>query len=908
MLRPAGIICVLMLVILSENHLNAQNIIQHQPPTLIERSEAELLEFRIIGISDNQISEALLFTKPSTSGSFSQREVRVINGLIQTPIEITNSSITDIEYYLRIRLTDGSEFAYPDIGAGEAPISVNVVEPDGDEVYEVAEFIDYTILSPTLGNALSDEDLLIAVALFYDDEDTEGGEFRLIMNGEDVTSQSEISPYVLKYKPGSSLSDGNQQVQVRFVKEETTYEVANWNFRVLTGEPVAFGTFEQPARRSPSGNLELGARNQEISGARNDALTGRIRVSGKEGNLEYSLSGYMTSQDDNRLQPQNRYSADIRYGRWLEFQAGDVYPYVSDMTISGRRVRGIHSKIRTPGESMELQFLWGQMNRRIPNLYDTVLADDTEFGTNYFLTLEDGGRGVFKQDVIGTRLAFGRENSFRIAFHGMRIQDDTTSINIINNYQQLLQHDAGLNSGLSQADRQFLIENPDELQVAGSNPRPRGNFVAGSDLSFALDNQRVRFKTEAGISLLNQDISDGFLTQERADELGIDLDADIENLFDRISWLIIINENMSTLPFRFSENGNGDLELEPFFPTAVLASDSRVNLNYFGNQLDVRYRWIGPDYQSLANSTIRRDVRGITLTDRFRLLQNRIYVTLGFEDLNDNVLGEKQATTNSRTYSGSLSWFPVNRILPRVNFSSRFRVRDNGIERFNPSVTSEFANVAVRNFQMEDGEVVSAPAPRLRETLALSSSVTQNFNLFDLNHQAIVSFGITQTEDKKFGFGDSKSRNFSTRLLTRLDNINLPVRARIGFNVNSSESVGGLSTVTIRGFDLGAESILLNGNLMLNTDLAFTRNRFESTPLTTTDNSAGEAIYTPAGEEDRTVRETTAFIIRTTAQYNIHLNHAIAATANITNLRVTLGDTGSVPSDQVLQLRYIFNF
>lgn len=908
MLKPAGIISILMLVILTENHLYAQSIIQHQPPTLIERSETEFLEFRIIGVNDNQISEALLFTKPSTSSSFSQQEVRVINGLAQIPIEITNSSITNIEYYLRVRLTDGGEFTYPDIDAGETPISVNVVEPDEDEEYETAEFIDYTILSPTPGNALSDEDLLIAIALFYDDEDTEGGEFRLMMNGEDVTHQSEISPYTLKFKPGNTLSDGNQRIQVRFVRDDTVYEVANWNFRVLTGEPVAFGSYEQPTRRSPSGNIEVGARNQEIAGSRNDALTGRIRVSGKEGDLEYSLSGYMTSQDDNRLQPQNRYSADIRYGRWLEFQAGDVYPFVSDMTISGRRVRGIHSKIRTPNESMELQFLWGQMNRRISNLYDTIFVDETDFGTNYILTLEDGGRGVFKQDIIGTRLAFGRENSFRIAFHGMKIQDDTTSINIINNYEQVLQLDSGLHSGLSQADRQFLNENPDELQVGGSNPRPRGNFVAGSDFSFALDNQRVRFKSEAGISLLNQDISDGFLTQERADELGIDLDGDIENLFDRLSWLIIINENMSTLPFRFSENGNGDLELEPFFPTAVIASDSRVNLNYFGNQLDVRYRWIGPDYQSLANSTIRRDVKGITISDRFRLLQNRIYVTLGFENLNDNVLGEKQATTNSRTYSGSLSWFPVNRNLPRVNFSTRFRVRDNGVERFNPSVASQFSNVAVRNFQMEDGEIVSAPAPRLRETLALSSSVTQNFDLFDLNHQAIISYGVTQTQDKRFGYGDSKSRNFSTRLITRLDNMNLPVRARVGFNVNSSESIGGLSVISIRGFDLGAESILMGGSLTLNTDLAFTRNRFESTPLITTDDSAEEAIFIPAGEEDITVRETTAFIIRASAQYNIHYNHAIAATANITNLRVTLGETGSVPNDQVLQLRYIFNF
>ena len=424
-----------------------------------------------------------------------------------------------------------------------------------------------------------------------------------------------------------------------------------------------------------------------------------------------------------------------------------------------------------------------------------------------------------------------------------------------------------------------------------------------------MNDQRIRFHSEAAISLLNQDISQGYLTQERADELGIDLDQDIENLFDRLSWLIIINENMSTLPFRFSENAVGDLELDPFFPTSVLASDSRLNLNYFGHMMEVRYRWIGPDYQSLANSTVRRDVAGITLTDRFRALQNRLYFTIGYESLNDNTLGERQATTNTTTYSGSVSWFPVSRSLPRVNFSTRFRVRDNEVSRFNPSVTDNILNAAVRNYQMENGQVISAPAPRLRETLSLSSSVTQNFNLFDLRHQAVISFGITRTDDKLFAYGDNKSRNFSTRFTTRLDNFDRPVTTRIGFNVNRSESVSGLSRIDINGFDLGFETILMNGNLSLSSDLAFTKNRFDTLPLVVSEGeTSAEAIYVPATESDRNLRETTAFIIRANAQYDLHLNHAIAATANITNLRVSLGEPGSIPSDRVLQLRYIFNF
>lgn len=889
----------------------AQQSIQHQPPTLIERGDTEQLEFRLMGISDDRVSEAILFSKRSSANSYSQSEVRVVNGMARAPLTITDREASDVEYYFEARLVDGQTVRYPNMDAGENPFLVNIVEPDTIEPEDLpsADFIDYTILAPTPGQSLSDEDLLIAIALFYDDEDVEDGEFRLVLNGQDVTDESEFTRFTVKYKP-QYLSDGVQEVTVLFDREDTTYLVTSWNFRALIGEPVAFGVTEQPQRRSPGGNVELGARNQEISGINNDALTGRVRVSGREGDLEYSLSGYLTSQEDPRLQPQNRYSADIRYGNWLQFQAGDVYPYMSDMTINGRRVRGLHTKVSLFREGLEAQFLMGRMNRQIENLYTEILAETTQFGTtDYILGFEEGGRGMFQQNVVGGRLSFGRETSFRLAFQGLKIQDDTTSIGVIRDYRDVLGVNGELAANLSPSDRQFLQENPEELLIDGSNPRPRGNFVAGSELTFAMNDQRIRLRSEAAISLLNQDITEGFLTQERADELGIDLDQDIENLFDRLSWLIIINENMSTLPFRFSENAAGDLELDPFFPTAVLASDSRLNMNYFGHMLEVRYRWIGPDYQSLANSTVRRDVAGITITDRFRALQNRLYFTIGYETLNDNLLGERQATTNTTTYSGSVSWFPVRRNLPRVNFSTRFRVRDNDVARFNPSVPDQFLDAAVRNFRVENGQVVTAAAPRLRETLSLSSSISQSFNLLDLSHQAVVSFGITRTDDKLFAYGDNRSRNFSTRINTRLDTFDRPFTTRVGFNINRSESVSGLSNVDINGFDLGFETILVNGNLTLGSDLAFTRNRFDTLPLVVSEGAtSAEAIFIPAPETERDLRETTAFIIRANAQYDLHLNHAIAATANITNLRVSLGEAGSIPNDRVLQLRYIFNF
>ncbi|MEX1011038.1 MAG: hypothetical protein WDZ29_03160 [Balneolaceae bacterium] len=895
-----------------------QDNVRHQAPVALERYTEHLLEFDVPGVVQDQVLEALLFTRPADRSSFEQQEARFENGRVRFPVEISSREATGIEYYFMLRLTDGSQITWPNVNEDESPVHVTVIDPETVE-RPLADFIDYTILSPQPGRALGEGDVLIAVALFYDDEDVEDGNFRILINEEDVTEEAEISPFVIKYIPEES-SEGEKSVMILFEQGGEEFEVSSWNYRFVPGQEISFGEYAPVQNRPPSGSLELGARNQEISGMNNDALNGRLRISGQRGHWEYSLNGYMTSQEDRRLQPQSRYSFEMRYGPWLELQIGDTYPMMSDLTITGRRVRGLNSRVSLFGERLEAQFIVGDMNRAINNIYSPIevepqFAGDQQVGTNYTLGFEEGGRGTFSQKLIGGRLAFGHRDRFRFAIHGFKVEDDTTSILVLDDFNKLTEFQPELERNLTLGDRGYLTDNPDELIIEGSNPRPRGNLVLGSELSFSMDNQRIRFKSEGGMSLLNMDISEGPLNQQRAEELGLDLDVEIENVIDRLSWLIIINEQMSTLPFRFQENETGDLELEPFFPTSILANDSRLHLNYFDHQLQMRYQWVGPDYQTLANSTIRRDVSGFTVMDRFRLFENRIYVTLGYEALQNNLLGVQNATTHTNTMRSGISWFPIRSELPRISLSSSLRTRDNQTEPFNPWLDGspeQVIHAAIRNYQIAGEDTLTAARPRLRETLSLNGSVTQNFNLFDLSHQANVNYGVTQTDDRYFLYGESESRNFSIRLTSRFDDLPQPFRLRLGYIINRSESGGGLSDVKIHGFDLGAETFLMENKLTLNGELAFTRNRFSSLSLVVNDNNnpdfTGDNYYVPADESERSRRHTNAFIIRVNAQYDFTTNHALLASANLTNVSDPLGNLGAMPNDRILHLRYIFRF
>ncbi len=108
----------------------------------------------------------------------------------------------------------------------------------------------------------------------------------------------------------------------------------------------------------------------------NNAYTGRVTASGKYDKLRYSVNSYLTSLESSRLQPQNRYGVDLRYDDWARLQAGHVYPMMSKFTISGRRVLGINTEVHALQDKLNLQFIWGELEREITNRYGSLLIEE----------------------------------------------------------------------------------------------------------------------------------------------------------------------------------------------------------------------------------------------------------------------------------------------------------------------------------------------------------------------------------------------------------------------------------------------------------------------------------------------------------------------------------------------------
>jgi len=174
-------------------------------------------------------------------------------------------------------------------------------------------------------------------------------------------------------------------------------------------------------------------------------------------------------------------------------------------------------------------------------------------------------------------------------------------------------------------------------------------LVAGSDITLSLDDRRILLRGQTALSVVNNDITTGTLTDATIDSVfgsGKQFSTDpqdIKDLRDLIKSFFTVNQFISPL--------------QPQELTS-LAFEGDLSLNYFNNFLKAGYIQRGHDYNSYGSSFLRNDIRGYSIQDRLRLLNNTIFISGGYEVYKDNLKEIKPFTTTFTTISSSVAWFP----------------------------------------------------------------------------------------------------------------------------------------------------------------------------------------------------------------------------------------------------------
>ena len=628
----------------------------------------------------------------------------------------------------------------PPVQKGEKKSSEKGVQPRRNAILPELDQSDYVILTPDPGSSIRAEDAFISVSILADSGIVDPSKTVVLLDGRKL--QFKASEYLVTAVP-PEITPGRHLIAVVFHDPKgRQFRPIRWRFTVEG--PGKRGALS--LRQSVRGNVFLSTRQERVSGRSlaDNRIGGNLSL--RKEAFQLGTRFNITSQEDRNFQARNRFLFWMRMP-WVKFQFGDTSPAFTELILSGKRVRGVNAQVDLG--IFHLNVAAGQTNRGIEgnayikildpltgdSLYINPVTGDTL--TSKFIGENQVARyGTYAQNLWGLHLAVGKPAGFLWGLSLLKVKDNVHSI------------------------RRGI--------------RPKDNLVLGTDLSLAVDRGRFRWQSEAAFSVLSEDISNGAISKTEIDStFDTDLPFDPKKLE---KWIIL---NASTIP------------IDPRRMTS-LAAFSRVQLNYWRNFVHVEYKSIGSAYNSLGNSYLRRNLRGLFLSDRIRLFRNRVYLTLGYEDYFDNFRQlNKNPKIHIRSLRSGLNYYPGRRF-PSLNLSVKRYGRNNQISTLDLTPGSVFDN-------REDNT-----------TNEITFNASYKFKALNLEHR--LNYNLIQMT-KTDAFAASRPLSyFPIGITNRIHyftfetNYHRPLKSIIRFATNRNSYQGGLSRYNFNTIEIRLEA------------------------------------------------------------------------------------------------------
>ncbi|MBI3787048.1 MAG: hypothetical protein HY276_02225 [Ignavibacteriales bacterium] len=627
-----------------------------------------------------------------------------------------------IEYYIEIEMAGGKSETYPLENPQMNPLKATIkpVDPKNLEV---------RILSPEPGETVASEDMVIAVSLFYSSDAVNRKATKLYLNGVDVTSSAIFSDDVFLYSPKNfprTLSLGLQFLKIELYDNNgALYHTVESDFNLSTATALA----EQESRLRAGIEGQAEYRNENISSVSNTFTRGNVRFNGTYKSLNFGSSILLTNEEQSGRQPQNRF---LLYGDldFLKVQVGDAYPKFPSYIVSGKRVRGVSANLALKFFNVDVTF--GETLRNIEGIAtsDTTFADSSGLNARPENSVQQSGfkytlfnPGTFTRDFIAVRPSFGSGENFQWGLTYMKAKDKVGSI------------------------------------TYGSAPQE--NLVVGTDLLIAFDDQKFRLEGQASLGLTNKNITKGSFTQADYDKMaGVgdtsltaserasrkqDAD-DLKKIGDLASKFITINENL----FPLNPVGTG---------LPGVSYEGILSLNYFNNFIRAQYYQRGAAYVSFGNEFLQSDIKGLGISDRIRMLQNRVLLSVSYENRKDNTASTKRATTTYANLSTSVTIYPGNDI---------------------PSFTVGYGNGTRSSDAAKTDSLLVADDATNRISLQIAHDFT-----WGARHNLSLGMSLADKKDNTFNKQDQTNNSFYGSLTTIYS---IPLQTTVSLNINNTKS------------------------------------------------------------------------------------------------------------------------
>ncbi len=492
-----------------------------------------------------------------------------------------------IEYYFCAELNQGNKeyfppqnetapnyFLEPDIASGEA-------EPG------FVLLTDNPIISAAEG-------YLLVVSFFALSEGIDPASIEVWVGGKDVTASANISSPLIVYKDENPQS-GNKKAVIRAKKDGKTIHSPVWSTEVLPSSKT-LKQFTYQGTVNFASNYYNYSDEDALGYTKSDAATW-TDFYGSYGIYSMQANLYLSSLEHSNSQPVNRYTIGFNIPH-LDFFAGDYAPTFSQLTLNGKNMKGIYSRLYY--KALSLSVTHGQTVRKTKNELD---LDSEVEGMQK--------SGTFKQEAFGTRLQIGYEEPFFIGFSFTRHNDVISSLD--STYYQYTKADS--------------IGNKSIIYTT----KAQENAVLGMDARINIPAQKAVLGAEIATSLLNTNTIPGAISQQDLEDYtGEDIPVDPQDFSD----LFVFNKNMI-----------------PFLPCRESIAWLIYYRNYFRNNMfGIQYSETGSAFNAFGASYQMPDSRVISLTDNFNV--SRYFILSGGLNLIEDNLSEHKSETNNTT-----SWY-----------------------------------------------------------------------------------------------------------------------------------------------------------------------------------------------------------------------------------------------------------
>jgi hypothetical protein len=770
----------------------AEARIDHIPPAQAGVNTPLVLQLRIQSATD-EVEEVLIFYRSFGDREYSSVEMYPDLDLYRGTIPGHSLGVQGLEYLILVKFKNNAQLSFPELQPYLNPVFVPVRNGISKERESSGPISNALVLAPELGEQLEADDLVIAISL-YGVTDLDYQRIELFLDDVSIRSEAEVSSDLIVVRP-RRIPSGRHYFEVRlFNQAGLAYQPLRGTFEIKSASNV-------PEPLQYSGRFSAISSSEQVRGERLNLHSLRTNADFHYGRTRVGLSTFFTSQENRQRQPRDRYQAALRIPH-LQLEIGDVYPRFTEFGLRGKRVRGFNGILEF--RYVNLQLVAGQTERALPGTI--VLNPDTLSNGLLSYPLLNYS---FERRLYGIRPYFGDGRRFQLGFSLLKSIDDTLSLK----YQ----------SGDLPSDRDFVL--------AGT-VTPKDNLLLGTDCIITFNERRIIWENDLSTSLLNRDISNGAISLKQMDTFSFadttvndtisfgEYEIPIRNFPidpEQISDLIIINQNLQPLS-PVVPDSTGRFHLKDFFSMPSLAVKSALTLNYLDNYVVLKYFRVGPKYASLSNPYQRTDIRGFSISDRIRLIGNKILVNLSYEQTQDNLNKAKAFITTASSFSGGFSFY-LGAGLPVINLSTRQYSYSNDVSRldttyyFNPYIPSTPDSVKISD-QRENNV-----------TLSRNFRISHSVNLFGIRNQLILYMGVLEKSDRVnnrlngFQLGEFSNSVFRISINSQFG---FPLRTNIYFSSNQNTYLVQSSSVDIRDIGIEGQYQLWQGHLLLLSGYRFT--------------------------------------------------------------------------------------